>query len=112
MKQLALLDFCLPDYFTGYHKPVIAVGIYETMTNKEVAEAIQDEINVTYEWLTGSYSRTEMLLMDHYCEQLLTDPDTIFVTQEEIEGEVDECAYLYFGIIKPVHKYGLTFLNA
>ena len=111
MKKLALLDFCISDYFTGYSRPVIAIPVYGSMTNKEVAEAISDEIDAIYDYLISGYSRTELLLMDHYCEQLMTDPENIFVTQDEMGYEY-EPAYLYLGIIKPVYRYGLQFLNA
>lgn len=36
MKNIAILDVCLPDYFTGYSKTVINVPIYsKTITHEK-----------------------------------------------------------------------------
>jgi hypothetical protein len=118
MKQLALLDVCYPDYFTGYSKPIIAVPFSQSYSNREMSEAIQEEIRCYYDYLFSEhgYSKTELLLMDHYCEELLKDPDGVFIEMDETEqinlDEMEDYAYLYFGIIKPVFRYGLTWLNS
>jgi len=112
MKQLALLDYCHCDYFSGYHRPILAVPVYETMTNKEVSEAIQDELNHVYEHFSYGHSKTEMLLVYHFCDELLLSPNDVYVEQIEEIGEFDDSPYMYFGIIKPVYKYGMMFLNA
>ena len=111
MKTLALLDYCLSDYFTGYHRAVLVVPVFETMTNKDVSEAIQDELNQVYDYFVQSHSKTEMLLIDHFCDELLKDPNTVYVEQIEEIGEFDDCPYLHFGIIKPVYSNGMMFLN-
>lgn len=112
-KTLALLDHCYPDYFTGYHKPVFAIPVYGTMTNAEVSEAIQDELNAMYDYFYGEhgYSKTEILVIDHFCEELNNVGNEIFVEEEESEDEDYEPNYLYFGIIKPAYRYGMMFLN-
>lgn len=110
-KQLSLLDYCTPDYFTGYHRPVISIPVFGVMTNKDIAEGIQEELNACWDMFADDYSKTEMLIVDHFCDQLLLDPEKVFVEEEELE-EYDECNYLYFGICKPVRKYGITFLNS
>jgi len=114
MKTLALLDVCHSDYFTGYHKPVLAVPVFGTMNNREVSEAIQGELNQVYEYFINEHNRTEALLVDHFCAELLTKPEEIYIEQssDEIPGEDDDCMYMYFGIIKPVFRYGLTWLNS
>jgi len=50
-KQFVLLDYCLPDYFTGYHRPVMAIPVYSTMTHKDVADAISEELNYYFDSL-------------------------------------------------------------
>ena len=114
-KQVVLLDHCMSDFFSGYHKPVIAIPTAETVTCKEVAEAIRSEINYVYDYLESGYTEQEIELFEDFAAELEKTPDDIFAEVETDEDyETDEFAetpYLYFAIAKPVHKYGITFLN-
>ena len=60
-KQVALLDFCTSDYFSGYHKPVIAVPVYNKMTQGEIGDAILQELNATWEHLEQGYTKDELI---------------------------------------------------
>ena len=112
MKKLALLDFCPSDYFRGYSAPVIAVPVYDTMTNKEVSEAIQSEINLCFDLYEGD----EIIeFADDFCKELLQKPDEMYVSEQiNLDINIDEggeCLYLYFGVIDPVYSNGIMFLN-
>ena len=110
--EVCLLDHCTPDYFTGYHMPVIQVGVWGTLTHKEVAEAIQEEINFTWDYLCGdeAYTEEEIKLFEKYCDKLMETPNEVFVESEIIEDNEDT-EWLYFALCKPVTMYGITFLN-
>ena len=114
MKILALLDCCVPCYFSGYNRPVISIPVFASMTNKETSEAIQNELNASYDYFIEGYSKTEMLIIDHFCEELLNAPEeTFIVCTETVDPENEEDPdYMYFGIIKPVFRHGLTWLNS
>jgi len=111
MKQLALLDYCLPDYFSGYHLPVIAIPVYGNMSHKDVADEIQSEANYIWDYLidNGSEERWNELIT-LYCDELRKNKDAIFVEQDELSEE-EEPSYLYFSITNPVYKYGMWFTN-
>lgn len=106
MKGLALLDYCQPDYFSGYHKPVIAVPVYGSMTNNEVADAILDELSACFDM----YDEETEQAADFYCALLRENGDDIFIQEETIPEDWD-CAYMYFGVINPLTVNGITFLN-
>ena len=116
VKQLALLDLCYPDYFTGYHRPVIAVPQFShVITNGEMADLIDEELNVIWEMIEEGYTRTERLIIDEFIADLRKDSDNIYYETDMIdtcEDDYDECPYFYFAIINPIFKYGLTFLNS
>ena len=115
--EVCMLDVCFSDYFTGYHMPVVAVPVYETMTAQQLSEAIQDEINATWEYLCDednkeyTYTEEEMEIFDAYCEELAKDGDAVAIDSIQVE-EDEECAYAYFALCSPVKRYGITFLNA
>lgn len=116
MKEFALLDTCYPDYFTGYHRPVLAIPVFNHMTFDEVAESLEYELNSSWEYLTNEsngFSKTEILIIEEYIQELLKTPYEFFIGQNEFEENEynDETAYAYFSIIKPVYKYGMKFLN-
>lgn len=119
MKQAALLDVCYPDYFTGYHKPVLAVAVQDNMTHGELADAMEQEINATFDYLCDNehgYTEEEMRLFYSYIEEL-REPDVIneLFTEKVYESDEDdefaESVYAYFAIINPTYSNGLMFLN-
>lgn len=113
MKQIALIDHCTPDYFSGYSKTTVNVPVYSTMTNAEVAEAIEQEMNMIYEMLEHDHTPEELKLWDDYVQQLKDKGNDVFVTAEEAPEDDDfwEPAYLYFALINPVYQHGIMFLN-
>ena len=117
-KQVALINHCLPDYYTGYHRPTLQIPCTETMTNKDVADAILNEINYSFEYLTDSqngYSENEIELFEEYAKELQTKPNDVFIEyMPEIDNDDDEFCdipYLFFVIASPVFRYGMWFLN-
>lgn len=42
---IAHVDTCLPDYFRGHHKPVIAVPVWHGMTRQQLIDSLHNEIN-------------------------------------------------------------------
>jgi hypothetical protein len=116
MKSIAILDVCLPDYFTGYSKTVINVPIYsKTITCSEMASEIESEMNMLWELMEETHSPEEMQIWDNYIEEMKSKGEEIFYTDNEfieIEDYEDyEPAYIYFGLINPVTSNGITFLN-
>lgn len=110
MKQVQLLDICFPDYFTGYHLPVLSIPVFGTMTNKDIADAIDSYLDVTWEYINPEDNEEITALYDAYIAKLNADPDAVFCELDEV-GEDQECCYAYFSIINPVTVHGITFLN-
>jgi len=115
-KTVELLDFCLPDFFSGYPKPVIAIPVYGKMTQGEIGEAILDEINTTYEYLESGYSDDEIKLLEEYAKGLSDTLDHFedgIIPDYEIDVDDDffEPAYLYFAVCEMTYSNGMRFLN-
>ena len=116
MKTVELLDFCLPDFFSGYPKPVIAIPVYGKMTQGEIGEAILDEINNVYDYLQSEYSEDEIKLLEDYAKGL---SDTLDHFEDGIDpkyeidadDELFEPAYLYFAVCEMTHSNGMRFIN-
>ena len=106
MKKVALLDYCVPCYFGGYQRTVIAVPVFGMMTHKEVAEEIKREVDALHEMIDPG----DMPLYDEFVEEMAEKGDEVYVEQEELDEDV-EPAYLYFSVINPVTRHGITFLN-
>ena len=107
-KKVALLDYCMSDYFNGYHLPVVSVCVNQTITCEDMAWKIQSEINATFDYL--DLSKEDEALYKTYCNELKAKGSEIFIEQTQLE-EDEECAVAYFGIINPVYSNGLMFLN-
>ena len=57
--KLIHLDTCLPDYFSGHHKPVMAIPVDGTTTANQFIEAIKDEYLQVWDYLTDEGNKTE-----------------------------------------------------
>ena len=115
MKTLEILDVCYPDYFSGYHRPVISVSVYNNMTFANLAQGIKDEINSMYDYFTNGdncFTKTEMLIIDEYVNNLEKTGCNTFIGNEYEENENDDsCSYAYLSICKPVYNNGIKFLS-
>jgi hypothetical protein len=110
--KIALLDICLPDYFTGYHLPCLAIPIYSTITHKEIAEEIKSELNSTYDYINPDDNKDIERLYDSFILDLKSKGDEIYYECEDIsEIEDIEPQYAYFSIINPTFSNGIQFLN-
>src|ERR1035437_7348926 len=91
--EVCQLDTCLSDYFTGYHMPVIAIPVYNGITNHDIANDIQGEINASWEYLCNEehgFTEEEMKLFDTFCTELKSKPEEIIIKGlEEIDEEND-----------------------
>ncbi len=116
---LELLDVCYPDYFSGYHRPVIAVPVYNNMTHSDLASGIESELNSVYDYLTNpnnGFTKTEILIIEEYIEDLKTNPVYLasewFIGEEFEEDEEDlEFPYAYLSIARIRYAHGMRFLN-
>ena len=116
MKQVALLDICLSDYFTGYHLPVIQIPLYgEKISNAQLSSMIMEEYNSIYDYINPDESKEVDKLYEDFCLQLNEKGGEIFWDGDPDYSEDDsdfyEPAYAYFSIINPVYRHGMMFLN-
>ena len=111
MKKLfALLDKCYPDYFSGYHRSVIAVSMMPQMTSKDVADSIKIEVAE----METDFTDDENKLIDEYVTELLKSPEEMF--HDDPDETNESCSeeyqvYGYFSIINPVYVGGIMFLD-
>lgn len=111
MKKVALLDICLPDYFTGYHLPALSVCLPSgTITCEEMADMIDSELNAVWDYINPDDDDTITALYDAYIEELRKEGYAVFYESEDSEDS-EECAYAYFSMINPVTVHGITYLN-
>ena len=124
-KEAALLDICYPDFFIGYHRPVIAVPITGTTYNKEAGQELLNEIEYHYEMIAkeagnpDGYTEEEIQMFQSLAKEMIEEkPDHLFVvfnepvTPEEEEDEWQEVMYAYFAIIRPTYHSGIMFLDS
>jgi len=50
--KLTKVGLSLPDYFGGYHDPVLQVAVHRDMTKKELTDVIVNEYHMTYDHYT------------------------------------------------------------
>ena len=118
---IELLDVCLPGYFTGYHRPVIAVPVHNNMTHAELAESIGNELNYSWDYLCNEdngFSKTEVLIIEEYISQLYSNPvylESEYFIAEELDEDPNEefsdFVYAYFSIARIRYNKGIKFLN-
>ena len=113
MKKVAFLCLDFPDYFSGFHYPVVQVPVFGNMTFLEVAEAMETEINSIDDYLFNDHPKHEKLYQK-YIRELKKTPEKIFVEYEaEVFGEDDffEGPYLYFSVIDEKYNNNIKFLG-
>jgi hypothetical protein len=91
--KLAYLGSDYPDYWSGFHRPQIQIPIIGNMTNAQVARAIRDEVNMTYEHysICDDYTPEEFdrAVIDYILE-LLEKPDKIAFEGYDDPTKVEE----------------------
>ena len=110
--SVCILDVCFPDYFTGYHLPVIAIPVNNQMTNKDLSEKIKNKIKYSYDYLIDTFTEEEINVFFIYCNKLKRMKKTIMFPDFEESEDFEDSAYLYISLCKPVFKYGINFLNS
>ena len=109
-KRVALLDICYPDYFSGYHKTVLQVGIVPNMqyTNGMIAEELASELFNMWELI----DKEDTAYYELYLAILRKNPEENFCHYESEEWQdYDDIPYAFFSVINPVYKYGIMFLD-
>ena len=112
-KEVAVLDVCPPDYFSGYCYAVLAVPLYHGITNKQVSDNIKQAVNNDYDYLSCDYSDDNITLFEKFADKLTENENAFDIEQCECDDNDDcECAtYLYLGLCNPVINSGIMFLN-
>lgn len=107
IKDVVLLDACLPGYFQGYSYPVYAVPLWHGITYRELKQALIEEYNQVELYHNGIIFDEE-----HYKDILdfinfaflpVKNMDEVFFKYSDYdenfnEEELDENAYAYFGV--------------
>lgn len=114
--EVAVLDICYSDYFTGYSFPVLALPVSNQTTFNDLADEIESEINANYEYLVNesenSFTDEEIKLFDAYVIKLRETGNKLVDETLEDVGEDEEGATMFLSLCKPVTRYGMNFLNA
>jgi hypothetical protein len=121
MKQVIFLSLDSSQYFRGYHYPVLQVMLTErTLTNNQMADLIEYEINDNWDMYFYGYPEHEALY-DAFIAELRKDGEALFFQADEsleeyfqtIETEeyLDDYLYFFFSIGEPNTVNGLTFCD-
>ena len=113
MKQFTCIAFEPADYFSGYILPCFGIPVFCEMTNTEVVKALKTELNSCFDMFEDIWDKEHDGLFNKYCEDLLQEPDLIFVSPN-YEGDIPEDvepSLLYFSFCDPVTIGGINFLN-
>ena len=82
--KLTMLDICLPDYFSGYHKPVLQVPIWKDMTKRELMDAIVTDYNMIWDYLCEGHEHPWPNMRD---AELLSMADKFILNDLPFEGK-------------------------
>ena len=117
--EVCVLDICFPDYFTGYHMPVLNIATFKGMTNKDLAQSIKECINMDFEYLCDednkdrTFTEKEIDIFVKYANKLNRSKKQIIISDDNFsEDEEDETPYIYISLCKPIINNGMRFLNA
>jgi len=110
-KEVCVLDICFPDYFTGYHLPVLAVSVWHGITNEEVSNGIKEEVSSIYDLLIESFNEAEINMFDAYADKIRGESGQVISIEQEEEQEEEEQIYMYLSLCNPVYSNGIWFLN-
>lgn len=111
-EKVAFLCMDMPDYFSGFHYPVCQIPVFGNMTNNDVADAIESELQQVWEYLFYEHPEHEKLYRE-YIRELRKKPDAIFVeyTPEETEDDFFVGPYLFFSVIEEKYNNNIKFIG-
>lgn len=97
--KLNLLSICLPDYFGGYHKPVMGIPVFHGMTKVQLIDSIVDDWNQTYDHYTYGENAWPDLTSEgirKMAEDFILEDELFTDLEEEDEEDEDrESVYIY-----------------
>jgi len=118
MKQFNFIGSDYSDYWPGYHLPVVVVSVLNPMTNKEMEQSINEELNYYYDLYEEWENNEDKALIQRYRNELLENPDDIFIDPEydelyteDMEGMEINPINCYFSFCNPKTVGGINFLN-
>lgn len=110
-REVGLLDICFPDYFTGYHLPILSVPVWPGISNEEVSNGIKEEVNNIYDLLNESFNEAEINMFNDYADKIRNEPKPVINIDQEEEEQEEEQIYMYLSLCNPVYSNGMMFLN-
>jgi hypothetical protein len=121
MKQVVFLSIDSSQYFSGYHYPVLQVMLTEkTLTNNQLADFIETELNYIWEYLFYNHPEHEKLYQNFIAELRKKGEDIFFQANEsleeyfetiETEEYLDDYLYFYFSIGEPITVNNIQFCD-
>lgn len=84
-------DTCLPDYWSGHHRPHVSVPVYRGMTLRAVKQAIRDEL------------RRGAIMGSDDAARLLS-ADMVWPEEEKQADRITRAAYAAVNRMKPARK--------
>jgi hypothetical protein len=107
-----------PQYFSGYHHPVLQVPIYKKKyTCEEIAEEIESELNAFWDYIFGDEENIEPLY-NQFISELRSQGKKVFFKADKSmyeyfralkNDENSESLYFYFSVGNPHYSNGLLF---
>ncbi len=93
--KLSLLSICLPDYFRGYHDPVLQVPVSNTTTPEELKVQPIDEINMIFDHLNYEDAWPDIDYEPLVDDFILSPPGTIMFPDLEDDDEDGDSVYIF-----------------
>lgn len=90
--KLEVVDVCLPDYFRGYHKPVLSVPVFGGMSAQEFIDTCHGEYSMVFDYLESDWPWLEEHQFKKLVKSMLSDPNTsnLFPALPEPDPDEDE----------------------
>ena len=107
-----------PEYFSGYHHPVLQVPIHKKKyTCEEIADEIESEFNAFCDYICGNDENTEPLYEQFKAELKAQGKKVFFKADKTMDeyfralknDENAESLYFYFSVGNPHFSNGLLF---
>jgi hypothetical protein len=121
MKKVVFLSIDSSQYFRGYHYPVLQVMLTDkTLTNNQLAELMESEINSISDYLFDNHPQHEKLYQNFIAELRKKGEDIFFQADEsldeyfetiETEEYLDDYLYFCFSIGEPITVNNIQFCD-